>query len=77
MPNNSKQFIEKEALQIRQDYDFTNPEIDLFQLGQEIGIEIQTQSQQSYGISGALIRNGNDFIIYYSSSINHIPFQRI
>ena len=40
MPNNSKQFIEKEALQIRQDYDFTNPEIDLFQLGQEIGIEI-------------------------------------
>lgn len=47
MPNNSKQFIEKEALQIRQDYDFTNPEIDLFQLGQEIGIEIQTQSQQA------------------------------
>lgn len=38
MPNNSKQFIEKEALQIRQDYDFTNPEIDLFQLGQEIGL---------------------------------------
>ncbi len=76
MPNNSKQFIEKEALQIRQDYDFTNPEIDLFQLGQEIGIEIQTQSQQNHGISGALIRNGNDFIIYYSSSINHIPFQR-
>lgn len=76
MSNNSKQFIEKEAFQIRQAYDFTNPEIDLFKLGQEIGIDIQTQSQQSHGISGALIRSGNDFMIYYSSSVNNIPYQR-
>lgn len=76
MPNNSKQFIEKEASQIRQDYDFTDPEIDLFKLGQELGIDIQTHAQNSHGISGALIRNGNEFMIYYSSSINHVPYQR-
>jgi hypothetical protein len=29
MSNNVKQFIEKEAIQIRQDYDFLDPEIDL------------------------------------------------
>ena len=76
MPNNSKQFIENAAFQVREDYDFTNPEIDLFQLGQEVGIDIQTQYQQNHGISGALIRNGNDFLIFYSSSINNIPYQR-
>ncbi|MBF7683976.1 ImmA/IrrE family metallo-endopeptidase [Acinetobacter sp. B5B] len=76
MPNNSKIYIEKETTQIRQDYGFTNHEIDLFVLGQELGIDIQTQKSTSHGISGALIRNGNDFIIYYSSYINNFPYQR-
>lgn len=76
MSNNIKQFIEKEAIQIRQDYDFLDPEIDLFRLGEELGIEIKTQSQTSHGISGALIRSGNNFMIYYASSINNIPYQR-
>lgn len=76
MSNNTKQYIEKEATQIRQDYDLIDYEIDLFKLGEELGIDIQTQSQKSHGISGALIRNGNDFLIYYASSINNIPYQR-
>lgn len=76
MPNNSKIYIEKETTQIRQDYGFNNHEIDLFVLGQELGIDIQTQKSPSHGISGALIRNGNDFIIYYSSYINNLSYQR-
>lgn len=39
MSNNTKQYIEKEATQIRQDYDFIDYEIDLFKLGEELGID--------------------------------------
>lgn len=62
MPNNSKIFIEKEVSQIREDYGYIDHEIDLFDFGKQLGIKIQTQTTVSHGISGALIREGNDFL---------------
>lgn len=76
MSKNTKQFIEQQAFQVREEYGFTTYEIDLHQLGDEVGIEIQTQEVDQHGISGALIRSGNNFLIYYSSFINNIPYQR-
>ncbi|MDA3493455.1 MULTISPECIES: ImmA/IrrE family metallo-endopeptidase [Acinetobacter] len=76
MSKNTKQFIEQQAFQVREEYGFTTYEIDLHQLGDEVGIEIQTQKVDQHGISGALIRSGNNFLIYYSSFINNVPYQR-
>lgn len=76
MSKNTKQFIEQQAFQVREEYGFTSYEIDLHKLGDEVGIEIQTQEVDQHGISGALIRSGNNFLIYYSSFINNIPYQR-
>lgn len=76
MSKNTKQFIEQQAFQVREEYGFTTYEIDLHQLGDKVGIGIQTQEVDQHGISGALIRNGNNFLIYYSSFINNIPYQR-
>lgn len=76
MSNNTKQYIEEEATQIRHDYNFRDYAIDLFKLGEDLGIEIKTESKKNSGISGALIRYGNNFLIYYASSINNIPYQR-
>ncbi len=76
MSNNTKQYIEEEATQIRHDYNFGDYAIDLFKLGENLGIEIKTESKKASGISGALIRDGNNFLIYYSSSINNIQYQR-
>ncbi|MGL5140824.1 MAG: hypothetical protein ACRC69_05400 [Acinetobacter baumannii] len=66
MSKNTKQFIEQQAFQVREEYGFTTYEIDLHQLGDKVGIGIQTQEVDQHGISGALIRNGNNFLIYYS-----------
>ncbi|EPN9320175.1 ImmA/IrrE family metallo-endopeptidase [Acinetobacter baumannii] len=76
MSNNTKHDIEAEATQIRQNYNFRDCEIDLFKLGDDLGIEIKTESKKTSGISGALIRYGNNFLIYYASSINNIAYQR-
>ncbi|EXC04975.1 hypothetical protein J533_3995, partial [Acinetobacter baumannii 4749] len=43
MSKNTKQFIEQQAFQVREEYGFTTYEIDLHQLGDKVGIGIQTQ----------------------------------
>ncbi len=46
MSNNTKYDIEAEATQIRQNYNFRDCEIDLFKLGEDLGIEIKTESKK-------------------------------
>jgi hypothetical protein len=64
------------AEQLVKGWQFTTLPIDPFAIARERDIRVAPKSARHPGVSGMLIRVGNEFAIAYATHIDNVPFQR-
>jgi hypothetical protein len=64
------------AEQLIKGFNFTSLPIDPFAIARDRDIEVFAKPARDAGVSGMLIRHGNDFAIAYATHIDNEPFQR-
>lgn len=69
-------FASLAAEQIVKGLGITSLPIDPFGIARDRGIEVVAKPAQATGVSGMLIRVGNEFAIAYATHIDNEPFQR-
>jgi Zn-dependent peptidase ImmA (M78 family) len=70
------QEAERAAERFLQDRNVSLLPINPFKIASDLNILVQAKSSVNKGVSGMLIRNGNDFGIVYATHINNEGFQR-
>lgn len=73
---NSGLMIESYAQQVIDDNQITEFPVDLKQIAQNAGIQVEAKPEGMHGASGHLIKHEDDFYILYSQEINNTGFQR-
>ncbi len=71
-----KQAIERQAADVRADYEISELRLDPMALASLAGIEVAAKPDNNPGISGALIRQGDEYGILYATHISNVGFQR-
>lgn len=69
-------FASLAAEQLIKGFGITVPPIDPFAIAHGRGIEVVAKPARDAGVSGMLIRFGNEFAIAYATHIDNEPFQR-
>ena len=77
MKVNSKPVIRAKANELIKRFDITALPVDPFKIAEKLDIQICAKpSSQKGGMSGALVRSGNNFGILYATDIPNIGYQR-
>ena len=76
MNKNHYQFGALAAEQLIKGWNLTTLPIDPFAIAREREIIVEAKSTSNSGVSGMLIRVGNEFAIAYATHIDNVPFQR-
>jgi hypothetical protein len=69
-------FAEVAAAQLIKDLGIATLPVDPFAIALDRGIEVMAKPSHETGVSGMLIRVGNEFAIGYATHIDNKPFQR-
>lgn len=61
---------------IAKDYGFAEFPVDPFSVAAQVGIEVQAKPESAVGVSGMLLRHGDNFGIIYATHLNNSGFER-